>query len=159
MKRFRSRQRRIIGVNKRLLNTKFSNKEQKQRKLISTEITPGSTSFPESQILGWFSQNSGKSLLLSRINCGRFKAPTYSWTKSFISCNSKIWVNILIIVNRKNLWSEIDRKCCKLPALTENPDYAFCLHHIWCFAFKMHIFYMHPLIYCYSKDLKSMYDD
>ena len=49
MKRFRSRQRRIISVNKRLLNTKFSNKEQKQRKLIATEITPGSTSFPESQ--------------------------------------------------------------------------------------------------------------
>ena len=49
MKRFRSRQRRIISVNIRLLNTKFSNKEQKQRKLIATEITPGSTSFPESQ--------------------------------------------------------------------------------------------------------------
>ena len=49
MKRCRSRQRRIISVNKRLLNTKFSNKEQKQRKLIATEITPGSTSFPESQ--------------------------------------------------------------------------------------------------------------
>ena len=49
MKRFRSRQRRIISVNIRLLNTKFSNKEQKQRKSIATEITPGSTSFPESQ--------------------------------------------------------------------------------------------------------------
>ena len=49
IKRCRSRQRRIISVNKRLLNTKFSNKEQKQRKLIATEITPGSTSFPESQ--------------------------------------------------------------------------------------------------------------
>ena len=49
MKRFRSRQRRIVSVNIRLLNTKFSNKEQKQRKLIATEITPGSTSFPESQ--------------------------------------------------------------------------------------------------------------
>ena len=49
MKRCRSRQRKIISVNKRLLNTKFSNKEQKQRKLIATEITPGSTSFPESQ--------------------------------------------------------------------------------------------------------------
>ena len=49
MKRFRSRQRRIISVNKRLLNTKFSNKEQKQRKLLATEITPGSISFPESQ--------------------------------------------------------------------------------------------------------------
>ena len=44
VKRFRSRQRRIISVNKRLLNTKFSNKEQKQRKLIA-----GSTSFSESQ--------------------------------------------------------------------------------------------------------------
>ena len=51
IKRLRSRQRRIISVNIRLLNTKFSNKEQKQRKLIVTEITPGSTSFPESQIL------------------------------------------------------------------------------------------------------------
>ena len=51
MKRFRSRQRRIISINKRLLNTKFSNKEQKQRKLIATEITPRSISFPESQIL------------------------------------------------------------------------------------------------------------
>ena len=49
MKRFRSRQRRIISVNIRLLNTKFSNKEQKQRKLIVTEITPRSISFPESQ--------------------------------------------------------------------------------------------------------------
>ena len=49
MKRFRSRQRRIISVNKRLLNTKFSNKEQKQRKLIVTEITSRSISFPESQ--------------------------------------------------------------------------------------------------------------
>ena len=49
MKRFRSRQRRIISVNKRLLNAKFSKKEQKQRKSIATEITPGSTSFPESQ--------------------------------------------------------------------------------------------------------------
>ena len=49
IKRCRNRQRRIISVNKRLLNTKFSNKEQKQRKLIATEITPGSTSFPESQ--------------------------------------------------------------------------------------------------------------
>ena len=49
MKRCRSRQRRIISVNKRLLNTKFSNKEQKQRKLIATEITPGSASFPESR--------------------------------------------------------------------------------------------------------------
>ena len=51
VKRFRSRQRKIISVNKRLLNTKFSNKEQKQRKLIATEITPGSTSFPESQVI------------------------------------------------------------------------------------------------------------
>ena len=41
-----------VSVNKRLLNTKFSNKELKQRKLIATEITPGSISFPESQILG-----------------------------------------------------------------------------------------------------------
>ena len=49
VKRFKSRLRRIISVNIRLLNTKFSNKEQKQRKLIATEITPGSTSFPESQ--------------------------------------------------------------------------------------------------------------
>ena len=52
IKRLRSRQRRIISVNIRLLNTKFSNKEQKQRKLIVTEITPRSISFPESQILG-----------------------------------------------------------------------------------------------------------
>ena len=49
IKRFRSRLRRIISVNIRLLNTKFSNKEQKQRKLIVTEITPRSISFPESQ--------------------------------------------------------------------------------------------------------------